>query len=251
MARMIIRGITVKSETPPASLVEGMQQTSAHTVNNAGTAAYTVTGGASPVHTHARVHPQDIEGAKIGMWLFLFTEVLLFGGLFLLFSVYFHRYPAAFHVGGAVLNKVLGTTNTVVLITSSLLVALAVGSIQRGQVTLSRRYLLGTVALALVFLVIKYIEWSAKIEHGLYPNGPTYLTLPLGEMTFFNLYYLMTGLHAVHVIIGAACILWVWQRMGAGSITQERYVMAENVGLYWHIVDLVWIYLFPLFYLAL
>ena len=203
-------------------------------------------------HTHP-AHPaphSDIEGDRIGMWLFLFTEVLLFGGLFLLYAVYFTTDPEAFHNGGKVLNRVMGTVNTVVLITSSLFVALAVSALQKGRVALARNLLLGTIASALVFLVIKYFEWTAKIEHGLYPNGPEFLLLPKGEMLFFNLYYMMTGLHGIHVIIGASLLGWVWWRMGTGQINAGKPVALENVGLYWHIVDLVWIYLFPLFYLV-
>lgn len=194
---------------------------------------------------------RDDEAAKIGMWLFLFTEILLFGGLFLLFASYFYLYPADFHEAGKNLNRVLGTANTIVLITSSLTVALAVGAVQKGNIRLARLYLLTTIGFALTFLVIKYVEWSAKIEHGLYPNGPEYMNLPVGQMTFFNLYYLMTGLHALHVIIGGVLLAWVRARMGKGLITAERYILMENSGLYWHVVDLVWIYLFPLFYLAM
>lgn len=200
---------------------------------------------------HIQPPRQDYEGAKIGMWLFLFTEVLLFGGLFLLFSAYFHNFPEDFHISGKILNRALGAANTVVLITSSLFMALAVGAVQQGQTSRSRRHLLAVIGCAFIFLSIKYVEWSNKISHGIYPNGPEYMTFSVGQMTFFNLYYLMTGLHALHVIIGGALIYWVWLRTGRGLITQDRCVMAENVGLYWHIVDIVWIYLFPLFYLVM
>ena len=193
----------------------------------------------------------DNVGAKIGMWLFLFTEILLFGGLFLLFASYFYMYADDFHISGQLLNRVLGTTNTVVLITSSLTMALAVGAIQRGEALLSRKYLLITIGFAFMFLVIKYFEWSAKIEHGIYPNGPEYMEFPLGQMTFFNLYYVMTGLHAIHVIIGAVFIFWLVARISSGKLQQKNSIVVENVGLYWHVVDLVWIYLFPLFYLAM
>ncbi len=200
---------------------------------------------------HHHTPHRDDEGDKIGMWLFLFTELLLFAGLFLLFSVYYHDYPQEFHQSGKLLNRVWGTVNTVVLITSSLLMALAVGAVQRNKTAAARWYLLSTIGCALIFLCIKYVEWSAKIHHGIYPNGPEYMTFSLGQMTFFNLYYLMTGLHAIHIILGAALIFWVWLRIRKGLITQDRPVMIENVGLYWHLVDLVWIYLFPLFYLAM
>ena len=192
----------------------------------------------------------DNTGARMGMWLFLFTELLLFGGLFLLFSVYYSRYPDEFHAGGLVLNRVLGTVNTVVLITSSMTVALAVGSLQRGKVVFARRCILLTIGLALIFLAIKYVEWSVKIHHGIYPGGPEYLTFPLGSMAFFNPYYLMTGLHALHVIIGGIVLFWVWARMGKGLVTPRRHILLENAGLYWHLVDLIWIYLFPLYYLV-
>ena len=204
------------------------------------------------MNSEAALHPAqpDNTGARMGMWLFLFTELLLFGGLFLLFSVYYSRYPDEFHAGGLVLNRVMGTVNTVVLITSSMTVALAVGSLQRGKVVFARRCILATIGFALVFLAIKYVEWSTKIHHGIYPGGPEYLTFPLGRMTFFNLYYLMTGLHALHVIIGGIVLFWVWARMGKGLVTPQRHVLLENAGLYWHLVDLIWIYLFPLYYLV-
>lgn len=206
-----------------------------------------------PERIATSAHPvpaEDVELDRIGMWLFLFTELILFGGLFLLYSVYFNRFPEAFHSAGKALDRIHGTVNTVVLITSSLFVALAVSDLQKGRVARARHFLLGTVAFALIFLVIKYFEWSAKIHHGIYPNGPEFLKLPVGEMVFFNLYYIMTGLHGIHVIIGGAALMWVWWRMGAGLVTPQRSVAMENVGLYWHLVDLVWIYLFPLFYLV-
>ncbi len=205
----------------------------------------------SPPAGHKPHGPRyDPVAARMGMWLFLFTELLLFGGLFLLFSMYFHDYAKDFHDAGLNLNRAMGTVNTVALITSSLLVALSVGAIQRGRSAQSRRYLAGALLLALLFLCIKYVEWSTKIHHGLYPGAKEYLELPVGQMTFFNLYYLMTGLHALHVIIGGVILAVAMRRMGKGLITKERYVFAENAGLYWHLVDLIWIYLFPLFYLA-
>ncbi len=196
-------------------------------------------------------HPQDVVAAKMGMWLFLFTEILLFGGLFLLFAVNFSRYPEEFHEGGLVLSRVHGTVNTVVLITSSLFVALAVGRTQRGDIARARLMLLLTILCAGIFLCVKFTEWSTKIHHGIYPGGPEFLTMPLGRMTFFNLYYLMTGLHALHVIIGGLVLCWVFLRMRKGLVTKDRHVLTENAGLYWHLVDLIWIYLFPLFYLVM
>ncbi len=192
---------------------------------------------------------KDYTGAKLGMWLFLFTEILLFGGLFLLYAAYLHRYPADFHLAGKELNVVLGATNTVVLISSSWLMALSISALQQGRVEQSKKLLLGTLACAGMFLVIKYFEWSAKIHHGIYPDSPELLARPAGEVMFFGLYYLMTGLHGLHVILGGGVITYAYVLILKGRVTPQDFVFLENAGLYWHLVDLVWIYLFPLFYL--
>jgi len=193
--------------------------------------------------------PKDYAAAKMGMWLFLFTEVLLFGGLFLLYAAYRHRYPADFHNAHLSLDLVLGTANTVVLITSSLTVALAISALQRGRMRHCYLFLGGTVGLALLFLVNKYFEWSAKFHHGIYPGSEHLAHLPKAENLFFGLYFSMTGLHGVHVLVGATLLAWVMVMIRRGKVTQADYVTLENAGLYWHLVDLVWIYLFPLFYL--
>ena len=151
----------------------------------------------------SNVH-NDYLGAKIGMWLFLFTEVLLFGGLFLLYAIYLHQHPAEFHKASKELDVLLGTVNTVVLITSSFFVALSISALQQGKVVLCKRLLTATVGCALIFLVIKYFEWSAKIHHGIYPDSDQLLLRPAGEIVYFGLYYVMTGLHGIHVIIGGA-----------------------------------------------
>jgi len=149
-------------------------------------------------------HHKDYLGDKFGMWLFLFTEILLFGGLFLLYSVYLHRYPAEFHQAGLELSRVFGTANTIVLITSSFTVALAISALQQGRRVLCQGLLASTIVLAGVFMVNKYFEWSAKIGHGIYPGSPELVDGPGGTNIFFGLYYIMTGAHGLHVIIGAA-----------------------------------------------
>ncbi|ABB38621.1 Cytochrome aa3-type quinol oxidase subunit III [Oleidesulfovibrio alaskensis G20] len=196
----------------------------------------------------SNVH-NDYLGAKIGMWLFLFTEVLLFGGLFLLYAIYLHQHPAEFHKASKELDVLLGTVNTVVLITSSFFVALSISALQQGKVVLCKRLLTATVGCALIFLVIKYFEWSAKIHHGIYPDSDQLLLRPAGEIVYFGLYYVMTGLHGIHVIIGGAVLLYALRLINAGRVTADNFIFLENSGLYWHLVDLVWIYLFPLFYL--
>ncbi|WP_461209192.1 cytochrome c oxidase subunit 3 family protein [Desulfocurvus sp. DL9XJH121] len=191
----------------------------------------------------------DPEGAKLGMWLFLFTEILLFGGLFVLYAVYLSRHQPAFHVAGRELDTALGTLNTVVLITSSAFVAMAVAALRKGRVRLASRLTMLTIAFAGVFLVVKYFEWGAKFHHGLYPGGAELAAREPGQMVFFSLYYMMTGLHGVHIVAGMAVLVWVLLLMRAGKVTPERFTALENGGLYWHLVDLIWIYLFPLFYL--
>jgi cytochrome c oxidase subunit 3 len=183
------------------------------------------------------------------MWLFLFSEVLLFGGLFLLYAVGLRRYPAEFHGGAQEMNVFFGGLNTGVLLTSSLSMALAVAALKKGAKGRASGLLLCTLVLACAFLVNKYLEWGEKIHHGLFPNAPGFLGRPQGEMLFFNLYYIMTGLHGLHVAIGAVVIGTAWFMIRAGRIHQEDPVILENCGLYWHLVDVIWIYLFPLFYL--
>ena len=194
---------------------------------------------------------KDYVGAKFGMWLFLFTELLLFGGLFILYSVYLARYPDAFVSAGAELDVRFGAANTLVLLTSSLFVALSITALRLGKVKQTLWLLAATVASALLFLVNKFFEWSAKFHHGLYPGGAELQARDVGESMFFNLYYLMTGLHGLHVLIGAVLLTWVMVFVWQGKVNGEDWVILENSGLYWHLVDLIWIFLFPLFYLVL
>lgn len=194
-------------------------------------------------------HNRDAEASKMGMWLFLFTELLLFGGLFIVYMVYRLMNHDAFLLSSFELNVVMGTINTVVLLVSSMTIAMSITAIQKGNSILSIKLLATTLILSLVFMVIKYFEWSAKIHHGLFPGMEYYSNLPKGEALFFFLYFFMTGLHALHIIIGAVLIAVVIYRTKKGQLHSENYTLTENAGLYWHLVDLIWIYLFPLFYL--
>jgi cytochrome c oxidase subunit 3 len=201
---------------------------------------------------HAAPHAvhRDPTGAKTGMWLFLFTELLLFGGLFLIYAVYRFRYMEGFHVAAGELDVTMGVINTVVLLTSSLTAVLAVGALQRGQEGWARLALGSTMMLALLFLLIKSAEWSAKASHGIFPGMHHLAGLPYGEGLFFNLYFAMTGLHGLHVVGGLIAMLVVWRRLGNGGVTRENQGVLEYVALYWHLVDLIWIFLLPLFYLT-
>ncbi len=199
------------------------------------------------ISDHA-VHRDD-EASKIGMWLFLFTELLLFGGLFLVYTIYRNLNPDAFANASQELSVAFGTINTVVLITSSLTVALSISTIKDNKPKMAKNLLWLTLILAAVFMVNKYFEWSAKIHHGLFPGMEHFMQLPPGEALFFFLYFFMTGLHALHIVAGSIFIGVVIAQLNKGKIKYDDYILQENAGLYWHLVDVIWIYLFPLFYL--
>ena len=191
----------------------------------------------------------DYEGKKIGMWMFLFTELLFFGGMFLLYSVFRYRFASEFHTAAKDENIVLGSVNTFMLLTSSFAIALAISAMRKGKSRLSSFLQLATIGMGITFLVIKYFEWGTKIAQGLYPNSPVLLKKSQGEILFFGLYYVMTGIHGLHVFIGIIVITFMLVFTMRRRITMEDSIKLENTGLYWHFVDIIWIYLFPLFYL--
>ncbi|MCB0721448.1 MAG: cytochrome c oxidase subunit 3 family protein [Ignavibacteriae bacterium] len=199
-------------------------------------------------HAHGQIHRDD-TGSKMGMWLFLFTEVLLFGGMFILYAAYRYEYSDAFVAAALRLDPILGAINTVILLTSSLTVVLGIVSIQKKKVKLCMFFLWVTQACGLIFLVNKYFEWTHKIHLGLYPGGPMMEELSKGETVFYGLYYVMTGLHGLHVIVGMSFIGVIMYFIAKQKITHDNFQRLENSGLYWHLVDVIWIFLFPLFYL--
>jgi cytochrome c oxidase subunit 3 len=192
---------------------------------------------------------RDYTGAKLGMWLFLFTEILLFGGLFLVYSVYRTVHAGEFHTGAAELSTRIGAINTVILLTSSLTMALSIAALQRAEKNRSILFQAVTITLGLVFLMNKYFEWSEHIHHGFYPGSPELLAKGHGQILFFGLYYVMTGIHGLHVLIGMSMIAFMLVLTVKEKITSSDFVKLENTGLFWHLVDVIWIYLFPLFYL--
>jgi cytochrome c oxidase subunit 3 len=197
---------------------------------------------------HGHVHRDD-EGAKIGMWLFLYTELILFGALFLTYAIYRYVYSEDFHNAAVELNTLFGTVNTLILLTSSLTMAMSITAIQKKQKQLSLVLLGLTNVFAFAFMVNKYFEWGSKFDHGIYFGSAIFNEFPMGEKVFFGLYYFMTGLHGLHIIIGIAAIAAVMWMVYRDKITHDYFTHLENVGLYWHIVDVIWIFLFPLFYL--
>ncbi len=193
---------------------------------------------------------RDDTGSKMGMWLFLFTELLLFGGLFLLYAGYRFLYPDGFKAAAMELNGFIGAVNTIILITSSFSIAMSITALQKNQKRLAVYLLVFTLVCGLGFLVNKYFEWTAKIHHGIYPKGPAMDNFSSGEVMYFGLYYVMTGLHGLHVLVGMIFIAFVLGMVIKDKITSTNFQKLENAGLYWHLVDIIWIFLFPLFYLV-
>ena len=185
--------------------------------------------------------PENIfAAAKLGLWTFLATEILLFGGLFTAYVVFRMRYPDLFHTQYQHLNRTLGLVNTLVLITSSLTMALGIAAIRRGRQWMSRACITLTILFAFGFLGIKYVEWTEDFSRGLFP----------GTNMFFSLYFMMTGLHGLHVLAGICVLIVVLVMSFRGRFSEQYATPVEISGLYWHFVDLVWIYLFPLLYLV-
>ena len=197
------------------------------------------------VHNH-----YDAEASKIGMWLFIFTELLLFGVLFVIYAVYRYINHEAFHLAAEELDSFVGAVNTVILLVSSMTIAMSTTALQKKNKSLTLMLAGITMILGVVFLVNKYFEWAGKFDHGIFP-GSEYLTesLSQGEILFFGLYFIMTGLHALHIVIGLALIAVAMWKVYTGRVHAERAALLDNSGLYWHLVDIIWIFLFPLFYL--
>lgn len=198
---------------------------------------------------------QQRETSSLGMWVFLTTEVLFFGGMFMTYTLNRSLYPDVFGEASRSIDLTLGATNTVVLIASSLTMAMAVWSAQTGRKRLITLFLVSTLILGSVFLGIKAIEYHQKyVEHHipgtnfLFEPGASAATNAHAQL-FFSLYFAMTGLHALHMIVGAGLLIWLIKQSLAGRFSQEYNTPVENIGLYWHFVDIVWIYLFPLLYL--
>jgi cytochrome c oxidase subunit 3 len=200
------------------------------------------------MNTITQIHNND-QTSKTGMWLFLFTEMLLFGGLFIVYCVYRLRNADAFHMAARELSVPIGTINTVILLTSSTSIAMSITAIQKKNKKLSLVFISITLILGLAFLVNKYFEWGEHIKEHIYPGSAVLALRGHGDVLFYGLYFFMTGLHALHIIVGLIFISVIAISIIRNRINSENYVLLENSGLYWHLVDLIWIFLFPLFYL--
>src|SRR4051812_25282904 len=212
--------------------------------------------GDDPHHQHHfATMEQQFDTSKIGMWLFLATEVLLFGGLFVGFGLMQARYPREFVEAHEHLQRPLGALNTVVLLLSSFTMVMAVLSAQKSKNKKVVVYLCLTILCACIFLGVKYFEYSHKYEEGLLPGHNWYshkgdlIPNSPGYATFFSFYFMMTGLHGIHILVGIGLLAWIAVRANRGEFSSAYYTPVDLVGLYWHLVDLIWIYLFPLYYL--
>ncbi len=208
-------------------------------------------GAAPELQHHFESLSAQKEASSLGMWIFLVTEVLFFGGMFTAYVVYRSNNRAAFEGASNLLDIRLGAFNTAVLILSSLTMALAVWAASRGKKNLIVLFLASTLLLGSVFLGVKVVEYSQKFEHHEVP-GPHFIVphgLPRQSEMFFSLYFCMTGLHALHMIIGIGLLAWLIAKARRGAFTVRYSTPVEMVGLYWHFVDIVWIFLFPLLYL--
>jgi cytochrome c oxidase subunit 3 len=218
---------------------------------------------------HAHDHPkflqhhfdtpaQQFDAAKIGMWAFLGQELLFFSGLFVAYGIFRSWYPEMFSEASHQLNRPMGAANTLVLLVSSLTAALAVRSTQTGNKKATSRYLLITIACAFIFLIVKFFEYQHKFDAGLLPAKffhPHHehlvpgTHLPANAGSFFAIYFMMTGVHGLHVIVGIGVLTWIWRRNERGEFSKDYFTPVDISALYWHLVDLIWIYLFPLLYL--
>ncbi len=207
------------------------------------------------LYGHFQTMEQQKESATLGMWIFLATEILFFGGLFLTYTINRHTYPEIFAECSKSLDLTLGGFNTVVLIASSLTMAMSVWSAQVGKKKLVTLFLTLTLLLGCVFLGVKAKEYHDKyVEHHIpglsfeFEPGSDVATNAHAQL-FFSLYFGMTGLHATHMVVGAGLLVWLIKESLKCRFTPEYNTPVENIGLYWHFVDIVWIYLFPLLYL--
>lgn len=206
-------------------------------------------------HHHFAHHFKDAMheflSSKEGIWLFMVTEVVMFGGLFVGYFLMHALYPATFAEGASHLDWKMGSINTVVLIASSWTMALGIHFIQVGKNSKATAALITTIVCGGIFMVIKYLEYSHKIHDGLLPgkffNHPESIAHNMGM--YFGFYFAMTGLHGIHVLCGMLLITWVLIRHLRGEFNPHYFTPVEGVGIFWHIVDLVWIFLFPLLYL--
>jgi len=194
----------------------------------------------------------DFYGGKLGFWLFMFTEVLMFGAMFMTLAYYNTLHPHDFIEASSELNRLLGGTNTVILLVSALTMGLSLLKMRVGDVKGAKLMIYATMILALAFLVIKGFEWAAEYHHGIFLMHGEMLpesAMSFGKKLFFGMYFTMTGIHGFHIIIGIGLMIWLLKRINAGKVSPEHHILHWNIALYWDIVHLIWVFVFPYYYM--
>jgi cytochrome c oxidase subunit 3 len=208
--------------------------------------------GQIPLAHHFSSLERQTDAARLGMWLFLATELLLFGGLFTAYAYYRWMFPAAWAEGSHLMSLALGTVNTFILLASSFTVAMSINFIRIGKPRLTTLMLAISIACGLAFMALKAVEYADHFHHGLLPGrflSSAEAQQP-GVAMFFVLYYLTTGLHAIHVIAGLTVLGVMMVKTARGRFSPDYYTPLDMGGLYWHLVDIIWIFLYPLLYLV-
>lgn len=200
---------------------------------------------------HFQSAEHEYSTSKQGIWMFMVTEILMFGAIFVAYGIFHTLYPEMFAEGASHLDWKMGFLNTLVLITSSYTMAMSINHVQKNNINKAITNLIITLVCACIFLVVKYFEYHHKFELGLFPGKLfEYKAAQHGNLAlYFSFYFVMTGLHGIHVLVGMGLITWVLIRTKRGDFSAHHYTALEGVGIFWHIVDLIWIYLFPILYL--
>jgi len=196
----------------------------------------------------------DFYGGKLGFWLFMFTEVMMFGAMFLSLAYYNSLHPQEFIEASASLNRYLGGFNTVILLISALTMGLGLLKMRSGDIKGAKLMIWATILLALIFLGVKAVEWTAEYHHGVFLGLPAMQgghegSMPFGKILFFGMYFTMTGLHGFHIILGIGLMIWLLKRINAGKVSPEHHILHWNIALYWDIVHLIWVFVFPYYYM--
>jgi len=194
----------------------------------------------------------DFYGGKLGFWLFMLTEIMMFGGMFLALAYYNNLHAEDFIEASSHLNRWLGGFNTVILLISAMTMGLSLLAMRAGDIKKAKLMILATMLMALIFLAVKGVEWNEEYERGVFLMHDKLLassSFPFGEKLFYGMYFTMTGLHGVHIMIGIGLMLWLLKRINSGKITPEHYILHFNIALYWDIVHLIWVFVFPYYYM--
>ncbi|MBK3517261.1 cytochrome c oxidase subunit 3 [Carboxylicivirga marina] len=189
------------------------------------------------------------ETSLSGVWLFIFIELLLFAGLFLLYAVYRYKNGMAFDLAASELSVASGVWNTIIILSGSLVMAFASIAIRKGNKMAALFWLLGVLFIGFMFLVNRYFEWKGRIDFGLFPGSEELARLGHGDVLFFGLYFFMTGLHALHLLAGFVVLIYVTSKVNNNSLGANNYALLDKTGTYWHLATLIWVLIFPLFYL--